>query len=163
MPQFRNIDYARSLYETMRAYYSLNVDLDLSQLFMYCYAFLNVLQAPFDAYAAERLINQLVANCKWQIGQLTNVLNMLYDAMLKRIFITQNTLLIIADPTFLYPPDHFDSDFFTAPEIFERGFFDRSAQTVVTINVPVSIDLASITSVINQIRLQGIPYVIVQF
>lgn len=161
--QFRNIDYSKMLYETLRNYYSINANNQPSWLYIYLSCIIQPMQLPFNAYQTFRTLEALIAQCKWQIGQLTNVLNMIFDASLKRIFITQNTLLIIADPTFPYPPDHQDSDFGTAPKIQERGFFDRSAETIVTINVPIGIDQSAITAVVEQIRMQGIPYSIVFF
>lgn len=163
MASFRKIDYSKLLYETLRSYFSFNAANQPSQLYIFLACIIAPLQGPFNNYDVFRIREALIAQCKWQIGQLTNVLNMLFDATLQRIFITQNKQTIISDPTFAYPPIHFDSDFNTPPMVYERGFFDRAAETIVIINVPVSIDLPDITSVIEQIRMQGIPYQIVTF
>lgn len=156
---FKNINYSRQLYESLRHYFSVNGQTrQMTVLYKILLCFLQVLQAPFDAYDTFRIKEVLIAQCKWQIGQLTNVLNYLYDTALNRIFITQNSITLIADPTFDYPAIHFDSDFNAAPKIFERTFNDRVSQTIVTINVPAGTDIADLTATVEQIRLKGIPY-----
>lgn len=162
MAKFRNINYGKLLFEAMRAYFAVNMVGDLSILYNYLAALVQPLQAPFDSYQVFRTREALIASCKWQIGQLTNVLNFLYDNLLKRIFITQNTVGILSDPLFQYAPVHFDSDFGTLPMQFERTFTDRANQSIVTINTPLSVDLSDITATIEQIRVSGIPYKIVQ-
>lgn len=164
MPNFRHIHYGRQLYETLRAYYSVNASGNLSVLYKYLIAILQVMQAPFDEYDKYRTKEAIIAGCKWQIGQLTNVLNYLYDTTLNRIYITQSDIANIADPTFDYPPIHFDGTFDDAPPaIFERTFTDRVATTLVTINVPVGVNLSDLTATVEQIKLKGIPYKIETF
>lgn len=163
MQLFRKINYRLMLYEALRNYFSVNSSNEISMLYKYCSAFLQPLQAPFDAYDLQRKKNDLIASCKWQIGQLTNVLNFLYDTLLARIFITQSVVTVISDPTFDYPAIHFDGTFEEAPLIFEREFFDRVSISAVIINVPTGVTLSDITATIEQIRLQGIPYTIVFF
>jgi hypothetical protein len=158
---FKNINYARQLYESLRNYYSVNTAGQITILYKFLAAMLQPLQAPFDSFVLFRNKEALIASCKWQIGQLTNVLNFLYDSVLSRIFITQNSITVIADPMFQYAPINFDSDFGTAPLEFERKFTDRASETVVTINVPAGVDLADLTATVEQIRLKGIPYQIV--
>jgi hypothetical protein len=160
---YRNINYLKMLYESMRNYFSVNSSGKLSLLYKYCAAHLQVLQAPFNNYETFRNTQFLIAQCKWQIGQLTNVMNMLFDPTLKRIFITQSVSIIIADPGFAYPAVNFDNKFTVAPVIFEPGFNDPISRTVVTFNVPVSINIPSIKAVIEQIRILGIPYRIQTF
>lgn len=164
MPNFRKISYGPLLYETLRAYYSVNSSGELSVMYKFLLAIVQVLQGPFDVYDTYRKKEAIIANCKWQIGQLTNVLNYLYDSSLNRIFITQSEIAAISDPTFAYSPTHFDQTFAdTPPEIFERTFKDRVATTLVTINVPVSVNLSDLTATIEQIKIEGIPYKIVTF
>src|ERR1044072_3249275 len=122
MPNFKKIHYGRVLYETLRAYYSVNSSGNISQLYKYLLAIIQVMQAPFDGYDIYRTKEAIIANCKWQIGQLTNVLNYLYDNKLKRIFITQSVLTVINDPIFQYAPSNYDTVFSEAPTIFERTF-----------------------------------------
>jgi hypothetical protein len=121
------------------------------------------MQAPFDGYETYRTKEAIIANCKWQIGQLTNVLNFLYDSSLSRIFITQSAIADIDDPTFAYAPYNFDDVFSEAPLKFERTFNDRVATTLVTINVPVGVNISDLTATLEQIKLTGIPYQIVTF
>jgi hypothetical protein len=164
MPNFRHIHYGKLLYETLRAYYSVNSSGSLSKAYKYLIAILQVLQEPFDGYEVYRTKEAIIANCKWQIGQLTNVLNFLYDPSLSRIFITQSAVASISDPIFAYPPIHFDQTFADAPPaIFERTFADRAATTLVTINVPTGTNISDLTATVEQIKLIGIKYQIVTF
>ena len=160
---FRNIDYGKSLYEALRNYFSVNTSNQLSILYQYCACFLQPLVDPFANYVAFRTTEALIAGCAWQIGQLTNVLNYLYDTVLQRIFITQSVITIVSDPEFPYPAINFDGLFTETVQVWEREFFDPVAISVVTINVPVGTDIPGITAVINQIRIQGIPYEIATF
>ena len=160
----RNINYGRLLYETLRAYFSVNgVTGNLTGFYKYLAAIIQPMQPVFDSYVIFRTREALIASCKWQIGQLTNVLNYLYDATLNRIFITQSTSSIISDPVFAYPPDHFDTTFASMPTVFERKFGDKLRGTLVTIHIPVAVDEVDLISVVEQIRIQGIPYAIVTF
>lgn len=163
MPNFRTIQYGKLLYETLRSYYAVNSSGNISILFKYLLAVVQVMQIPFDAYEAYRTKEAIIANCKWQIGQLTNVLNFLYDPALSRIFITQSAIADIDDPTFAYAPYNFDGLFAEAPLKFERTFNDRVATTLVTINVPTGLNISDITATIEQIKLTGIPYQITEF
>ena len=157
---FRNINYGNVLYETLRGYFSLNAKGDLSILYAFCAALVAVFQPPFNNYAFFRQQQALIANCKWQIGQLTNVLNMIFDPVNKSIYITQSVILSIADPTFAYPPVNQDDTFAYPPTAQERKFTDKAAQTLVTFNIPNTVSVTAITAVINQIALLGIPYAI---
>lgn len=160
MANFRNIKYGCQLYESLRSYYSVNASGNMSILFKYLACILAPLQDPFVSYVQFRNKEYIIASCKWQIGQLTNVLNYLYDATLNRIFITQSVINIIADPMFQYAPTNFDTVFAEAPIIFERRFNDRLASSLVTINIPASVNAADLTAAVEQIRVQGIPYLI---
>lgn len=161
---FRNINYGRLLYEALRNYFSVNgVTGQLTIFYKFMAAVIQPLQPVFDAYVLFRIREALIASCKWQIGQLTNVLNYLYDNTLNRIFITQASAIIVSDPIFAYPPDHFDREFAEAPIIFERQFGDTLGGTLVTIHIPVAVDEADLKSVVEQIRMQGIPYLIETF
>lgn len=163
MPNFKHISYGKLLYETLRSYYSVNVSGNISIMYKFLLAIIQVLQAPFDGYEIYRTKEAIIANCKWQIGQLTNVLNFLYDPTLSRIFITQSIVLPVADPTFAYNPDNFDTVFAEDPEIFERTFSDKVASTLVTINVPIGVNISDLTATVEQIKLTGIPYTIQTF
>lgn len=161
MAVFKNINYGRSLYDGLRAYFSVNTAGQLSIMYRLLFCIVQPMQAPFDLLNSQRAVNKIVANCKWQIGQLTNVLNYLFDPYLSRIYITQSISNIVSATTFEYPAIQNISDFDGGNPVFARGFFDRSAQTLVTINVPAGTNIGSITAIIEQIRIQGIAYQIV--
>lgn len=150
------------LYETLTGFFSITAAGAVSDLYKYCAAFLSVLQTPFNSFDAFRKKEYTIANCKWQIGQLTNVLNFLYDPTQKRIYITQS----FSTPTFLwkfaYPPSGFFSDFGSDPMMFLETFASKTATSAVTINVPSEIPLDDITATIAQISILGIPYKIQQ-
>lgn len=163
MPLFKKLDYKALLYESLRNYFSVNSSGNISMLFKFCAGCLAPLQAPFENYDKKRIVNELIANCKWQIGQLKNVLNYLYDRTANRIFITQSITIVIADPQFEYHSVLFDSMFGENVQVNERGFYDRASQSSVSINVPLGTDINSLTATLEQIHLQGIPYQIITF
>ena len=160
---FRNINYAKQLYEALRNYFSINTAGNVSIMFKYCACFLQVLQAPFDAYDAARQINALVAQCGWLIGQATNLLNYLYDSELSRIYMTQSKTLNLSAPQFPYTTSVQVRGFAEAAKAQCRGFFDSISTSKVIINVPASVNLSALTATVEQIRLQGIPYSIQTF
>lgn len=157
---FRSIDFTEMLYQTLTGFFSINKALLPTWGYKFCAACLTVFQGPFASFDAFRQKEYLVANCKWQIGQLTNMLNKLYDSTLNRIYITQS----IANPEFFwqfaYPPSMFLSDFGTAPMQFLEQF-GNVATTIVTIHVPNTVPLSDLTAVVAQISITGIPYQIV--
>lgn len=158
MKQFRDIDYGRLLYETLRAYYAVNSEGEISILYKFLAAIVATLQEPFDKYQEYRSKEFLIASCKWQMGQLTNVLNYLYDNSQNRIFITQSVLTVVVDPMFQYPPSNFDVTFSETPTIYERSFNDKTSSSLVTINIPSGTNESDLVATIEQIRIQGIPY-----
>jgi hypothetical protein len=161
---FRNINYGRLLLETLRSYYAVNAAGSMSVMYKFLLAIVQPLQGPFDQYALYRLKESIIANCKWQIGQLTNVLNLLYDPILNRIFISQSEISIVDDPTFAYEAYNFDTVFAEEPaEIFEKTFADKASTTLVEINVPTGSPISDITATVEQIKLTGIPYQIIEF
>lgn len=161
MKRFRNINYGRTLYESLRNYFSVDgITGVITSLYRYVAALIQPLQPRFDQYVVFRKKEEIIARCKWQIGQLTNVLNYFYDNLLNRIFIGQAVLTVIADPMFEYPPVNFDSDFDSAPVVQEREFGDRASSTLTTINVPAGIDMDDLIATIEQIRMDGFFYTI---
>jgi hypothetical protein len=158
MPLFKKISIQTMLYESLRNYYAVNNDGNVSILYKFLAAILQPLQAPFDAYDASRVRSALIAQCKWEMGQLANVLNYLFDSTLNRIFITQTTIDVVSDVTFAYPSTSSDWRFGEGPAVQERVFFDRASQTPVIINIPNTVNMAAITAVIEQIRIQGTFY-----
>jgi|YelNatPaOPRAMG01_1025707.scaffolds.fasta_scaffold174964_1 hypothetical protein len=170
MALFKNITISKVLYESMRAYHSVNANGQLSFLYKFALCCLYPLQIPFNQFDLWRRREYLIANCKWQVGQLTNVLNMLYDSTLKRIYIDQNIL------GYLFAPNIQDanSSIFAAnldsgPDdtVFANNIEDNPfVGTIVKIYIPnsiYSVDLAQIISDIEQIKLSGIQYQLIPF
>lgn len=169
MAQFKTIDISKVLYESMRAYHSVNTAGQLSYLYKLALCCLYPLQIPFNQFDLWRRRELLIANCKWQIGQLTNVLNILYDPTLKRIFINQNSSGYVFVPNI----DDANSDVF-APNIDDANSNiylsniddDPLIGTIVAIYVPLdiySVSLSQIISDMEQIKLSGIQYQIIPF
>ena len=94
---FRTIKYSKMTFETLRSYFSVNASGQLSILYKFVFSCLYPLQSVFDNYDTFRIKKQIIASCKWQIGQLTNVLNYFFDPTLKRIHINQSEVTIIAE------------------------------------------------------------------
>lgn len=157
---FRNINFTALLYETLSGFLSINKAGTPTWFYKYCVACLVLLQQPFLDFVTFRNKEYLIANCKWQIGQLTNVLNYLYDSTLSRINISQ----AVATPEFLmeftYPPEQFLGDFDSDPMEFWNSFGSGPATSIVTINVPAGVDLADLTATVAQIAIAGIKYTI---
>lgn len=161
--RFRHIDLPVLLYECLRAYYSVNSQGKANWLYKYCAALVQPLQAPFAQYEVLRTQNGLIANSKFQIGQLTNVLNYLYDNVLNRIFITQGHYNQTVARDFDEEPILFARNFNETPIAFARDFNDPVTFTNVVIHVPASANLSQLTATVAQMALQGIQYSIVVF
>lgn len=160
---FRNLDYPALLYESLTGSFSINKAGQVAVPYKFCAACLAPLVAPFADFVAFRDKEYLIANCKFQIGQLTNVLNFLYDKDLNRIFITQS----VGTPEYfwefpylpsMYLPEFGDD---VTPPVYLREFGDQTAATLVTINVPAGINLSDLTATVAQINITGINYKIV--
>lgn len=143
------------LYEALRNYFSVNSDGNMSILYRYLACFVQPFIGPFGDYVTFRNRMWLVAQCKWTIGQLTNVLNYLYDPDQKRIYITQSVTTNIAAPKFPYETHLQGRKFGEITPAQGRKFLDSQSTTLVTINIPASVNLAAITATIEQIRLAG--------
>lgn len=161
--RFRHIDIGILLYECLRAYYSVNSQRKVNWLYKYCAALVQPLQTPFEAYEAQRKQNGLIANSKFQIGQLTNVLNYLYDNILNRIFITQGKINQTVARDFDEPPILFERKFGETAIAFARNFNDPQTFTNAIIHVPVSANLSQLTATVAQMALQGLQYLIITF
>jgi len=157
------------LYETLGAYHSTNVHGELSYTYKFCICCLYVLQAPFVNFDVFRIRKKLIANCMWQISQLQNVLNYLYDTTLNRIIISQSIEVYVYAPEI----DASESSVFAieidaGESIVLASNIDDTTinSSLVTIHVPNSlyIDTAQISlliSEVEQIRLLGVLYRIV--
>jgi hypothetical protein len=162
MEKFKIILYGRMLYETLRNYYSVNYKGQMSILYKYIIAIVSPLQAPFDAFNLARIKSRLIAQCKWQMGQLTNVLNFLYDPLLTRIYIDQSVASPISATTFAYTAILqayvFDEISTASLNTQARTFFDQATKSDVIVHVPDTVNIPDITATLEQIKIQGIPY-----
>ena len=162
MAKFKIILYGRMLYETLRNYYSVNSKGQISILYKYLIAIISPMQAPFDTFDIARIKSRLIAQCKWQIGQLTNVLNFLYDVTLSRIYITQSVADPVSATTFAYPAILqafvFNEISTASLNTQARTFFDLASKSDVIVHVPDTVNIPDITATLEQIKLQGIAY-----
>jgi hypothetical protein len=161
--RFRTISIPVMLYETLRAYYSVNSAGKVNWLYKYCACLLQPLIGPLQQYETERVINGLIANSKFQIGQLTNVLNYLYDNIFNRIFITQAFIDQTVARNFSEAPISFARNFGETPIIFARNFGEQGKFINAIIHVPVSSNVSQLTATVAQMALQGLSYTIVVF
>jgi len=156
------------LYECLGAYHSVNSAGALSYLYKFCLCCVYVLQTPFNNFDLWRIKKLLIANCRWEIGQLTNVLNMLYDPSQKRITIGQNSIV----GCFVFNIDEGESSTFVMnidedeSTVFVPNIDEAINSAMVTFYVPASIytntpTLTSLIADIEQIRWKGILYQIV--
>ena len=151
---FRTISFPRMLYNCLTAPFSINASNLPTSIYKYCAAFLGILQQPWLDFIAFRNKQALIASCKFTVGQLTNVLNFLYDPTLNRIYIVQS----VANPEyfwqFAYPPSMFLGQFGSAPLQFLRGFDDLEATSLVTIHVPAGADIVDLTATVAAISIE---------
>lgn len=161
----RNIDYGKMLYEALRNYYSVNSSGQVSILFKYCAACVAVMQDPFDTYNTNRQTAWLVAQCAWEIGQLTNVLNFLYDPTLKRIYIDQSVSMTPAAPGFAYVTPVNAPGFAYVSGVGLRGFYNAPFTSALTFWVPAALTsiLSQIAATIAQVAIEGITYQILTY
>src|ERR1700723_4728969 len=158
--RYRAIDYPSMLYESLRGYYSVNSSGKVNWLYKFCAAIIQPLVAPFAAYEAQRITDGLIANSKFQIGQLTNVLNYLYDSTLNRIYITQGYFNQPVSTNFNQTPLLFSRNFGQTPGFSARNFGDPISFTNAVIHVPSSSNLAALTATVAQMALLGRGYTI---
>ena len=158
MLQFRKIDFSKMLYESLRAYFAVNTAGQVSIMYKFLLCCLYPLQPAFNNYDIFRIKKKIIAGCKWQIGQLTNVLNYFFDPAYKRIYISQSAVTNVDDPVFEETPVNFDLVFEETITIFEPVFSGLSARSNVTFMVPGSVNMNELISVIEQIKINGIPY-----
>ena len=175
MPQFKTIRYPWMLVDTLRAYHTVNAAGQLSFMYKFCLCCIYPLQAVFNAFHIWRIHTWLVAGCKWQIGQLQNVLNMIYDSTLNRIVVVQATNDYVLAPNiddsayptanYIQAPNIDDSAYPTANYIQAPNIDDATGGSGLTILVPYNIydapvTMSALTSDIESIRLKGIRYTI---
>lgn len=161
--RFRSLDIGKLLYETLRAYYSVNSSGKVNWLYKYCACLLQPLVAPLADYESKRRVDGLIANSKFQIGQLVNVLNFLYDPIQNRIFITQGFYNQTVDRNFNETPILFARNFNEDAISFSRNFDDPISFTLAVIHVPSDADLSQIIATVAQMAIEGIQYTIITF
>jgi len=160
---FKSINYRKLLFESLRNFFSVTASGSISTFFKFLTAFVQPLEAPFTTFTSFRNKELLISQCKWQVGQLANVLNILYDSALLRIYCTQSDYQILSAPQFEYPTNTFFSDFGSASTIFANEFSDKVNVTIFTINVPTTVYSSDLLATVNQIAFDGSNFTINQF
>jgi len=158
MLQFRNIDYSKMLYESLRAYFAVNTAGQVSIMYKFLLCCLYPLQPAFNNYDIFRIKKKIIAGCKWQIGQLTNVLNYFFDPAYKRIYISQSAVTNVSAPVFEEITAILAPVFEETTAIFAPIFSGLSARSSVTFFVPNTVNMSELISIIEQIKINGIPY-----
>ena len=161
----RYINYGNMLYETLRNYYSVNNAGEMTWLYKFCAACIGTMQAPFNTYFYARQQNCFIVQGTWQMGQLTQILNYLYDPLFYRIYITQSKSLAPGLPVFGYVTGVHSPEFGgDSPDAF-RAFGDAPDYSILTIHVPADLGLllSYLTATVAQMALAGIQYQIVTF
>lgn len=161
--RFRSINVGLMLYSILRAYYSVDSSGNVNWFYKLLAAMVQPLVSTLATYEAQRAVNGLIAGSKFQVGQLANVLNYLYDNILNRIFITQGYYNQITDVVFGESPTHFDDVFANNPTVFEIVFGDPVSIVGAVIHVPADTNVSQITATVAQMALEGINYTIVTF
>lgn len=177
MNQFKYISYPKMLYETLRNYLSVTKVFfedgvqkggKLSDLYKYCLSILYVLQSPWDSFEMFRAQKKIIANCKWQIGQLTNVLNYFFDPIDKRIVITQSRILSLFAPMIQYESTTYAPTIDEESTTYEGTITDTSTIIAeVNFHVPSeifnnTITMGQLISTIEQVKITGINYIITE-
>jgi hypothetical protein len=162
MTQFRNIQYSRMLIDTLSSDLSFNSDGSLTWFYKYCACCLQPLVAPFAAFVTFRNTEALIAQCAYQIGQLTNVLNYLFDPVNNTITISRAVSNQPAIDDWAYPAKSQLTAGWTDPaKLQTRGFTDAVNTTGTLITIPPYVDQSALVAVVEQIRLEGLTYSIV--
>jgi hypothetical protein len=167
MSQFKTIDYGMMTFEALRNFHALNKENLLSIEYRYTLSMVWPLNLSFSDFDKWRQEKQIIANCKWTIGQVTNVLNYLFDAELKRIYISQKRVANVFAPAIDYEsailaPDIEEESAVLAPNI------DDNITSLAEVKIHIPSDLynshilGQIISVIEQIKMTGIFYNIIE-
>ena len=168
MSLFKRIYYPTMLHESLRDYYCINKNGQLSFLYKFLLCVLMPLQTEWDKFELYRQKIYLISICKWQLGQLTNVLNALYDSTLNRIFLSQSTIQDVFDPVITGNAINFDPVFAESTSIFEPVILDEPRMYPMVIHIPAaimadSINYADLISTVEKIRPLGLDYNIETF
>lgn len=90
MNGFKTIHYIRMLFETTRSWFAINSSGQLSILFRYLSSIIYPLQESFDDFDSYRQKARLIALCKWEKGQLENILNEIYPSETNDLITVEN-------------------------------------------------------------------------
>jgi hypothetical protein len=175
---FKSINYSKMLLETLRGF-SINKSGNLSVIYKICISCLYPFQVIWDIFDNQnpelsdmfnsRRILKLIAACEWQIGNVENLLNYLFDPVYKRINIAQTL-----DVTAKWANNFDDSpglenlyvnNFDDSPALDEQYFLNFNSvsilQSIAYINIPFDDTdprYTALDSVVNMIRLKGTKY-----
>jgi hypothetical protein len=168
MSQYKNIYYPSLLHESLRDYFSVNKSGKLSLLYRFLLCVLLPLQAAWDIFETYRQKIWLISVCKWQLGQMQNLLNYLYDPDFKRIFLTQSTVVNIYVPVFAENTDIYVAVFAETTYIYLSTANDLPMVHPMTINIPAVISsdalkYGDLIATVEKIRLVGLTYVVQTF
>ena len=161
--QFKNVYYPSLLHENLRDYSSVNKAGQLSYLYKFLLCVLMPLQNAFDSYDIYRKKMFLISICKWQIGQLTNVLNYLYDSINNSIYITQSSIDKVFVPVFAETTHVFATVFAETTTVFAPTFSDIAKIHPMKIMVPSytftnTSQLSDLVASCEMIRPLGLKY-----
>ena len=126
------------------------------------------LQTEWDLFETYRQKIYLISICKWQMGQLQNLLNYFYDPISKRIYLTQATLFEVYDPVIAETTSNFDSVMTESTDINEPVITDVMGSFPMIIHIPVAIHddttiLNDLIATVEKIKLAGLGYTIETF
>lgn len=154
-------------YESLRDYFAVNKAGKLSVLYKLLLSTLWPLQTAWNNFEAYRKKTWLISQCKWQIGQLTNLLNYLYDNT-NSILVVQSAVNQVYDPTINYAATSWDKVIgdSNTPLVSEPVISDNIQMVNVIIHLPSTLvanqsNYYDCISTIEKIRLLGINYNIV--
>ena len=171
---FRTIDYSKMALESLRDYFAVNKAGRLSYMYKFLLACIWPLQLQWNNFETYRQKAWLISQCAWSMGQLTALLNYLYDnvnfvANTWTISITQALTNQIYAPTFaiestIYAPDFNEHSPSTTQE---PRFNDHFYLSNVVINIPLAIYgdgsnavAQDFIATLEKIRPAGVKYVI---
>ena len=166
MSVFRKIDFSQLLKESLRNFFTVNKAGKLSIMYRFCLAVIYPLQLAWNDFEAYRQKTWLISQCKWQLGQLSNVLNMLYDPINKSIYLTQAEAGAIFAPTIDYNSSIFAPVISDSSAIFAPTIDNISNIKETVINIPNTItgdQRSDLIATIEKIRLLGLKYSINTF
>jgi hypothetical protein len=168
MSLFKSIYQPALLHESLRDYFSVNKKGIVSILYKFLLCCLMPLQTAWDDFELYRQKIWLISICKWQLGQLTNVLNYLYDPIDNSIYLTQSTVVNVYVPVFAETTAVFPTVFAETTDVFCPTISDVPMIHPMTINIPASlaadaVKYADLIATVEKIKITGLKYEIKTF